>query len=300
MATTTNKIDAYTRFLDSRSNIFVGDTDIFAKLFGKSTGARVTLRYVARQGLGAKRAGICPNYQLLLVCTHPDLQFIAHQDLVADVQALQFLLRRHFRHHVPVIISPNEIAGDDISQAQFGVFRPLAGVVDVVSAAELRARLITLDAGLDAAPGCYKPCNRSINDVFQVWSRTYLPANSCVNDIDVLQFSGTKLFDGRMRLVELKRVACPATWGPYVTDRSNYRAQIELSAMLDLAEPHVVAYSPDADEIALHHVVTLSSARIHSRRRICPACVDLDAAEANLPAEHCISTNGARPAKLAA
>lgn len=268
-----NKRDGFFKSLSELQNVWVGDTDLFEKLFDISTGAQVTLRYVAKSALGKYRSDTkTSGFQLFLVCKHDDLAFIETQNLVEQMLELKRMLERDFHQRIPVITCKPTL--DSLTTARFGAFLPQRRAVEIVDADNLYERLIKFDAVLtvtdeSTADCCTKRLNRGAVDSFQLFTRQYLPAKSCVNDIDAIAWSGSRVFEGEMRFIELKRINSDvAQWSPYSADQANYRCQIKLSELLGIESPHVIAYSVDSDNVALHHIESVSRTEVKSRRNL--------------------------------
>ena len=99
------------------------------------------------------------------------------------------------------------------------------GTWETVSQAELQKRFYTNDPSFIGEVGNVKPINKSINDAFQVWSRTFLNPYCVVNDIDALA-AGIKT----NKIIELKRpLEDIGDWKPYRNDLRNYQRSSELA-----------------------------------------------------------------------
>lgn len=96
--------------------------------------------------------------------------------------------------------------------------------------------------------GSVKKVNKSINDGFQIWTRTNLSKYCVINDIDAFH-----LTDKRIILFELKRVKENLkTWMPYTDDKSNYEAY-NIIAKKTGGQAFTIAYQLDEENlVALH------------------------------------------------
>ncbi len=99
------------------------------------------------------------------------------------------------------------------------------GIWETVSETELQRRFYVVDPSFMGEVGNVKPINKSINDAFQVWSRTFLNPYCVVNDIDALA-AGVKT----NKIIELKRpIEDIAEWKPYKSDLKNFQRSSELA-----------------------------------------------------------------------
>ena len=107
-----------------------------------------------------------------------------------------------------------------------GSFRiNFAGTWETVSQVELQKKFYAEDPSFIGEVGNIKPINKSINDAFQVWSRTFLNPYCVVNDIDAFA-AGLKT----NKIIELKRpLEDIADWKPYRNDLRNYQRSSELA-----------------------------------------------------------------------
>ena len=112
------------------------------------------------------------------------------------------------------------------SDHRSGSFRiNFGGHWETVNAVGLQKKFYDADPTFLGATGNVKPINKSVNDLFQVWSRSYLNPYCVVNDVDAL-VRGEK----SNKIIELKRpVESAAEWKPYRNDLRNYQRSKELS-----------------------------------------------------------------------
>jgi hypothetical protein len=66
------------------------------------------------------------------------------------------------------------------------------GFWETVSGSALQSRFKSVDTSFVGTVGQLKPINKSANDGFQIWSRTFLNPYCLVNDIDALLVGTTK------------------------------------------------------------------------------------------------------------
>jgi hypothetical protein len=99
--------------------------------------------------------------------------------------------------------------------------------------------------------GTIKAINKSVNDNFQIWTRTYLSKYAVVNDIDAIMFKTKPI------LLELKRVKENIeTWLPYLDDISNYNSINAISKSIG-AFPLTFGYNSDTfDKVSAHINIT--------------------------------------------
>ena len=87
------------------------------------------------------------------------------------------------------------------SDHRSGSFRiNFGGHWETVNAVGLQKKFYDADPTVLGATGNVKPINKSVNDLFQVWSRSYLNPYCVVNDVDAL-VRGEK----SNKIIELKR-----------------------------------------------------------------------------------------------
>jgi hypothetical protein len=96
-----------------------------------------------------------------------------------------------------------------------------------VSAIELQKKFFDVDPSFIGQSGNVKPINKSVNDLFQLWSRSYLNPYCVVNDVDALVTSTRP-----SKIIELKRpVETISDWKPYRNDLANYQRSKELASI---------------------------------------------------------------------
>jgi hypothetical protein len=134
------------------------------------------------------------------------------------------------------------------------------GIWETVSESELQKRFYTMDPSFTGELGHVKPINKSINDAFQVWSRTFLSPKCVVNDLDALAV-GQK----RNKIIELKRpIEDVAEWKPYRNDLSNYHRNSEL-ALKTSSEIINIAYNQKSTSGKLVQIFTTPVNDVNSR-----------------------------------
>lgn len=117
---------------------------------------------------------------------------------------------------------------------------------ETVTPLGMQKKFYNADPTFLGASGNVKPINKSVNDLFQVWSRSYLNPYCVVNDVDAL-VRGEKT----NKIIELKRpVESAADWKPYRNDLRNYQRSKELSEMTS-SEIVNIAYNLNKPEGSL-------------------------------------------------
>ena len=120
------------------------------------------------------------------------------------------------------------------------------GKWETVNPLGMQKKFYDADPTFLGASGNVKPINKSVNDLFQVWSRSYLNPYCVVNDVDAL-VRGEK----SNKIIELKRpVESAAEWKPYRNDLRNYQRSKELSDMTS-SEIVNIAYNLNKPEGSL-------------------------------------------------
>lgn len=99
---------------------------------------------------------------------------------------------------------------------------------------------------LTANAGANKKINVSLNDSFQLWTRTYLSKYITFNDFDAFKFTESEM----LNLIELKRPdqSTIQTWFPYKADVANYKACLNISNSSNSTKFCTIAYNSDDEE----------------------------------------------------
>lgn len=149
----------------------------------------------------------------------------------------------------------------------FFLYDQEANSVNSLSSSELQSQVSKLNPNLIIDPGTSKGINKTINDSFQIWTRSNLTRKCVVNDIDgIYREEG-----GRIRFLELKRVDEDLNvWRPYLDDLPNYRALQEIANQLN-GKMLVYAYQSKDDQLlAMHYdLITNSRSQIEGRYFLC-------------------------------
>lgn len=96
--------------------------------------------------------------------------------------------------------------------------------------------------------GTRKEMNKSINDNFQIWTRSNLSKYCVINDFDAVYLS-----DKQNIIYELKRVKEDiSTWEPYIDDSRNYQRINQISSQLDFSNI-TIAYNLNNTSIFAVH-----------------------------------------------
>lgn len=113
--------------------------------------------------------------------------------------------------------------------------------------------------------GTYKEINKSINDSFQIWTRSHLSKYLTINDFDAISLDSKIIF-------EFKRVQESIdTWHPYVDDAPNYLALLLICRLSDF-KLRVIAYQEaETRFIGLHTISDVNTNSIKGRFVNCRA-----------------------------
>jgi len=146
------------------------------------------------------------------------------------------------------------------SEQRPGSFRiNFGGIWETVDPIGLQTKFYDADPTFLGASGNVKPINKSVNDLFQVWSRSYLNPYCVVNDVDAL-VRGEKT----NKIIELKRpVESAAEWKPYRNDLRNYQRSKELSEMTS-SEIVNIAYNLNKPQGSLVQIFTTPAKKENS------------------------------------
>jgi hypothetical protein len=133
-----------------------------------------------------------------------------------------------------------------------GSFRiNFGGNWETVNPMGLQKKFHEVDPSFIGALGNVKPINKSVNDLFQTWSRAYLNPYCVVNDIDAIA-KGLKT----EKIIELKRpVESVADWKPYKNDLRNYQRSKELAGIAK-SEIINIAYNINKPEGSIVQIFT--------------------------------------------
>ena len=132
--------------------------------------------------------------------------------------------------------------------SEFDLFFPDKKCFRKFSFAGLTNLAIKYHAGFGQNVGVGKKINRSINDTFQLWTRTHLNAYCIVNDLDAFSTSQSPFV-----FIELKRVVQSLDgWLPYLDDVSNFNAQ-NLIAQQRAGIAITLAYQADNENQIAYH-----------------------------------------------
>lgn len=219
----TSKLDWFTKALEE-SGIVVGGGSLITKSLGISMETPVSIRfatspnsswmYFLTVGFGEKYSS---GYESKILASLPNLEF---DRLLPDLN---------------VIFYSNNRPGS------FRVY--FDSMWETVSYLELQKKFMEVDPSFIGEVGQVKQINKSINDIFQYWTRSYLSPYCVVNDIDALVIN-----ENRCRIIELKRpVEDISTWKPYKTDLRNYERNQELAEKTN-SEIINMAYNLDDDK----------------------------------------------------
>ncbi len=111
-------------------------------------------------------------------------------------------------------------------------------------------------------PGTFKEINKSINDSFQIWTRSNLSKYIVINDFDLF-------IPKKSLIIELKRVQERIEdWRPYLDDKGNYLSLLNICKSNGL-EMLVIAYNYNRKEIALHIINEVNDRVIVGKYCIC-------------------------------
>jgi len=115
--------------------------------------------------------------------------------------------------------------------------------------------------------GTFKAVNKSVNDIFQSWTRINLSKYAVISDLDAICF-----VDGSPILFELKRVEeSIEEWLPYMDDASIYRRQLTIAKRFG-GKFRLIAYNAYDEEgrVAFFTKVNVSKERITAIKLILP------------------------------
>lgn len=154
-----------------------------------------------------------------------------------------------------------DVFGSDLmvlfySKADFSLYDKNSNAINKISSSDLQNLVSNLNPNLTQNIGSTKAINKTVNDAFQVWTRSNLTKKCVVNDIDGFYY----VESGKSKFLELKRVEEDLnTWRPYLDDLPNYRALREISTQLNGAML-VYAYQSENDNLlAMHYNLNTTS-----------------------------------------
>lgn len=181
---------------------------------------------------------------------------------------------------VSLVVYPNEVRADGMWALCY-VWEPESGrlLSPEHYAAELNKER---DPRSEDEPHI-KDINRSMNDLFQRWTRTMMSGQFSINDLDALWLR--RRTPGYAVLLELKRGATRSSsvdaWRPYLDDVANYLLMKSVTRHGAPSFDATIQYRPDEPgRLAVHTVTLLSRMHIVGFRKIVaadtgPGCVAL-------------------------
>jgi hypothetical protein len=230
-----------------------------------------------------QRANWLPPYYEIMRClltievpTEQDVRNFAPQKEVRLVETFRSTLGVR----ASLVVYPTEVRADGMWDVCY-VWEPEGG--RLLSPEDYAAELNKeRDPRAEDEPQI-KEINRSINDLFQRWTRTMMSGQFSINDLDALWLR--RKAPGYAVLLELKRgttrSSSVAGWQPYLDDVPNY---LLMKSVTRHGAPNfdvTIQYRPDdPGRLAVHTVTLLSRMHIVGFRKILaadsgPECISL-------------------------
>lgn len=218
MPTQTAKLDWFTTHLSQQPNVLVSDDDFLLKVSNIASNGEFSIRFIGNASIG---------YRLFLIIKNDDLDFLSNQTLALNnlIDFLNALLATDL-----IVIICKSSLSSDISLANFYIYEKVRSFFHYCNADRLATAFTNINSNYTENVGETKSINKTVNDDFQLFTRTKLSRFLTANDIDaiVLEQNQTTQLYRIERILELKRIDIQFntvnTWKPYMKDYSNYNA----------------------------------------------------------------------------
>jgi hypothetical protein len=240
-------------------------------------GGLVTIRLVGHfppefpppQDQALRRQWLPPYYRLMMVFIAVEFEAQASVDTFAPSNRLSRLrtwLAATFAVPTAIVAFASEETDTGLFASLWthdpGVVEPGAAVDPYGYADRLNRRRNPL-VGDD--PTQVKPINKTLNDMFQRWTRAYLTGQLSINDLDaIVRFDDpTRVF-----VLEVKRSNVP-NWTPYLNDVPNYLLMKAAARQGNNVGDLTVKYSTrSARSVELHTISSVAWDRIPGWKRV--------------------------------
>lgn len=266
MTTQTAKFDWFTIHLSQQTNVLVSDDDFLLKLCNVKSDGEFSIRFIGNARMG---------FQLFLIIKNDDLNFLANQ--TTALNKLIDLLNNLLAVQLKVIICKSSLS-TDIGTANFNLYKRETSAFHLCNGDNLAMIFSQLNSNYTENPGEAKAINRTVNDDFQLFTRTKLSRYLIANDLDVIVLENdqtTKLFRIE-RILELKRIDINYntvnTWKPYTQDYANYSAVRNICNLSGANDRTIVYYADkkNGTDVGVHTITSMSKEKITSKFVVVP------------------------------
>lgn len=241
----------------------------------------VALRFAAHHPAGMQRPKeLAPNDRRTWLPSHYDLMMsFLTVELDSESQIAQFQPKKRLLtlaayinslFHVPISIYV--FSGETPGKLNERIWvRDAELSVNGLIAPEEYARLINeRRRPLDWDEPQIKGLNRSLNDHFQIWTRTYLSGQLSINDVDALKTIERAGSDNIILICELKRPnESVETWLPYLNDVPNFMLAKSIARTGSNAIDLTIQYNNTQDKkVSVHMMTHVTKERITGFRKV--------------------------------
>lgn len=260
----TEKFDWFTTYLSQQPNVLVSDDDFLFKLFNTVSNGEFSIRFIGNARIG---------YQLFLIIKNDNLNFLS-----AQTQALNNLidfLNTLLATNLKVIVCKSSLS-TDISLASFHIYNKSNSTFNACNADSLATAFTRINKDYTQNVGNAKTINRTVNDDFQLFTRTKLSHFLIANDLDAIIFKQDQITQhfSIEKILELKRINIRFNtvnqWKPYTNDTSNYLAVRSICDSIQAADRTIVYYSDEANgtDVGVHTLTSISRQNILSKSEV--------------------------------
>jgi hypothetical protein len=254
----TKRRDWLTDGLSAEESVFVSGSDAFSNRIGSA--GQLTLRIFGHHPLGSTPP-IDPAERRVWLPPHYDIPFIVLTCEMATQKSVDSFnphsegnIRRYLGGLLNIPIYLVAYSQDNVNLTEgFHITSP-NNVSHIQSPSEFAGEINRLRAGRpEDEPEERKAINKSLNDVFQTFTRSLVSWQFSINDVDVL----AKAPYG-VAFLELKRSGV-VPWQPYLDDAANYLLMRSLTRRVANGIDFTLRYDPgNPTEVDVHTILGIS------------------------------------------
>lgn len=255
---TTKRKDWLTEGLSAEDKVFVSGSDAFSERIG-ATG-QLTLRIFGHHPLNetppsdpTERRTWLPSYYKI-----PFVVLTCEMERQDAVDSFNPYAERRIRDYLSNALGlPTYLVAysrDNLNLAEaFHITSP-NNVSELQTPSDFANQINRLRAGrLEDEPEDRKAINKSLNDVFQIFTRSLVSWQFSINDVDVLVTA-----PGGVIFLELKRSSV-TPWQPYLDDAANYLLMRSLTRLVPKGIDFTLRYDLDRPtEVEVHTILGIS------------------------------------------